>query len=196
MKRSIVSFLLSLSSFSGVILCFVLASQNIPFISLPNGFGVGDRDDFAFIIRNIGAIVILITLASMSIRFAKNSYSNNGGFTIAEIKPIESVAVPTYIGLFVIAIELSGVYIDGNIGIFSRVDIIHSLFLLLMFAFWVRFEKIFYFNPIWLLYGYRFYETKATDGNTYTLITKRKDAKGKLRLESLMRINNYTFMEV
>ena len=146
--------------------------------------------------RNIGAIAGLALLAFMSIRFAKNSYSNSGGFTIAEIKPIESVAVPTYVGLFVIAIELANLDINGAIGAISYNELVQTVFMVMLFIFWTRFEKIFYFNPVWLLYGYRFYEIKATDRNTYTLVSKRKDVKSKIKLESLMRINNYTYMEV
>ena len=79
---------------------------------------------------------------------------------------------------------------------FNMVDAVGVVTMLLLFIFWRKIERILYFNPIWLLLKFRFYEIKAEDGGTYTLITRRQDMKNTQYIDSLLRINNYTYMEI
>lgn len=102
----------------------------------------------------------------------------------SELKPIESTAMPVYIGLFVIALGLG----TDKLG---QAFIVLSVLLVL----WGLFERVFYFNPIWLFFGYRFYEVRTKHDNTFTLVTRRADLKGAMEFQDLRRINNYTYLE-
>jgi hypothetical protein len=177
----ITKILLSVSSFSGVLYFFVLANLDVNVKSITL-FGVTPFDNFA--IRQIAYIIIFSLFALLTLALTRRTFEVGDTLQVVEIKPIESVAVPTYIGLFVIAIGLNQVALP-----------ISLIILVVMFLFWVRLERIFYFNPIWLFFGYRFYEVKSDKENTYTLITKRDRLKGKQSLGNLRRLNNYTFLE-
>ncbi len=136
-------------------------------------------------VRNVFYILTFTIFAYITLRLTTYIYSNAETLTIQEEKPIESVAVPTYIGLFVIAIGLQE--LSQGVG---------YIVLVILFLFWRRLEKIFYFNPIWLFFGYRFYEVKSGKNNTYTLITKRSKLKGSYSLSKLRRLNDYTYLEI
>lgn len=151
-----------------------------------------------FVVRNIVCIFGIYGIAYISAYLAKRYFSNTGSFTIAEIKPLESVAVPTYIGLFVVSMGVASVDFDGRVVLpgLNMVDAVGIVTMSLLFIFWRKIERILYFNPIWLLLKFRFYEIKAEDGGTYTLITQREDMKNTRYMDSLLRINNYTYMEI
>lgn len=196
--KSVARMMLSISSFSGVLICYFLARGD----SMLMGWLVGmftKNEGLIYTLDKMLIIGLFIALAIVSIRFSIKYFSNTGGFNMLESRPLESVAIPTYVGLFVIAIEIAGMNINGEVySWLSFKDVSATILLLLLFILWRRIEKIIYFNPVWLVGGYRFYEIRAADGNSYTLITKRDDmkiAKEPIKLDSLIRINNYTFME-
>ena len=196
MMRSVSSLIMSLSSFSGVVLCYLLIRQDIPFVSWQL-IAYEPTPLLSFATRNAFCILFLMILAKFSVYLAKRYFSNTGGFSIIEIKALESIAVPTYIGLFVVSMSVAAANFDGSIVAGLKiVDAVGIIAMTLMFIFWRRIERILYFNPIWLILGFRFYEIKAADGNTYTLITWREDMKRRQRMDSLLRINNYTYMEI
>lgn len=180
MKAILIKLILSLSSFSGVLYFYIVMRQDIPFVSLQQLHINGDY----FLARNIFYLLIFGSFAFLSLVFTRKVFPAGETLIVNEEKPIESVAVPTYIGLFVITIGLSEIP-----------EATSWIILLVLFLFWTRLEKIFYFNPIWLFFGYRFYEVKSSNKNTYTLVTKRGRLKGKQSFENLRRINNYTFLE-
>lgn len=168
------NLLLSLSSYS-MVLVFYLACVDIPFVRL-------SLHPFAKVIT---LFVLAILLAVFCLWLIKTTIKTIDATEITRIRPIESVAMPTYIGLFVISLGITSLDVSIAIGV-----------LLILFIFWRFFEKVFYFNPIWGLFGYRFYEIETSGGNTMTLITKKPDLKHKEDLSNLKRINNYTFMEM
>lgn len=197
MKEYFSSLILSISSFSGVILCYLLIRQDIPYVSWEMT-GLSPNALVMFVVRNIVCIFGIYGIAYISAYLAKRYFSNTGSFTIAEIKPLESVAVPTYIGLFVVSMGVASVDFDGRVVLpgLNMVDAVGIVTMSLLFIFWRKIERILYFNPIWLLLKFRFYEIKAEDGGTYTLITQREDMKNTRYMDSLLRINNYTYMEI
>jgi hypothetical protein len=183
MKQIFTKLLLSLSSFSGVIYFYVVTRQDVPFIRMSQ-LHVHIQGSADFLLRNALYILVFGCFAFVTLLITKGAFKVSDTLEVAEEKPIESVAVPTYIALFVITIGLSAVSQATSLVV-----------LLILFLFWTRLEKIFYFNPIWLFFGFRFYEVKSQKNNTYTLVTKRDRLKGKQSFENLRRINNYTFLE-
>lgn len=181
MLKIITKLLLSFSSFSGVLYFFVVTNLD-DIIAKQAIFGIEMLSSTA--IRHVAYLVFFALFAFITLVVTKKVFKEGDSLEVIEIKPIESVAVPTYIGLFVIALGLNSIAIPTALVI-----------LIVLFMFWTRLEKIFYFNPIWLFFGYRFYEVKSSGDNTYTLITKRDRLKGQQDFTSLRRLNNYTFLE-
>lgn len=174
--------LLTLSSFSGVIYFFFVINQfDIPYIGLPS-FLKGNT--LGFITKNACAVVLLVLFSYLSLQLARRVFRSGETLDASELKPIESTAMPTYIGLFVIALGLGA-------------DKLGEAFIVLtvLLVLWGLFERVFYFNPLWLFFGYRFYEVHTRHDNTVTLVTKRTDLKGAMEFQNLRRINNYTYLE-
>ncbi|GHV07111.1 hypothetical protein AGMMS50229_13250 [Campylobacterota bacterium] len=181
-KFFLVSKILSLNSFSMAIV-FYLMSIKFNFVVYDNQIS----DTWLNIINFAILLLIMILFSWLSLCMAKNWIATNDTVIIKQIKPLESVAMPTYIGLFVI-----------SLGISSFDCIVAMEILSLLFIFWVFFERVFYFNPIWIFFCYRFYQIESEQGNSFTFITKRIDIKNRINIElhNLKRINNFTFLEV
>jgi len=180
--KIITKFVLTLSSFSGVVYFFVVINQfDIPYVSLP-GYAQGYTT--GFIIKNVAMAAALIGFSYVSLKLAQLVFKSGETLSATELKPIESTAMPTYIGLFVIALGLGADKLREAV-----------IVLVVLMVLWRLFERVFYFNPIWLFFGYRFYEVRTAHGNTFTLVTKRADLKGAMEFQNLRRINNYTYLE-
>jgi hypothetical protein len=180
--KLLTKLILTLSSFSGVLYFFVVINQSdIPYLELPSSL----RDHIAgFIIKNLFIVTVLVSFSYSSLKLAQLVFKSGETLDASEVKPIESTAMPTYIGLFVIALGLG-------------TDKLGEAFIVLtvLLVLWGLFERVFYFNPIWLFFGYRFYEVRTRHDNTFTLVTKRADLKGAMEFQNLRRINNYTYLE-
>lgn len=173
--------LLSVSSFSGVLYFFVVTNFDDE-VRTFSPYGIELLS--IFWLRHLLYVLFFGIFALITLMVTKRTFSPGETLQAVELKPIESVAVPTYIGLFVIALGLSSMPAGTA-----------CIIILILFLFWTRLEKIFYFNPIWLFFGYRFYEVKSGRDNTYTLITKKDRLKGKQNFANLRRLNNYTYLE-
>jgi len=181
LKLFIVYRIMTLSSFFGVLAFYLIASEGakqIIFQLIPAGFQI-------FWLWIVLVIVVFGALSRLSLTLAHNVFPNGNTLQAEEIKPIENVAMPTYIGMFVIALEVSGsLNTERSLAI-----------LVLLLVLWGLFERVFYFNPVWLLFRYRFYEVRSGDGNTFTIISRRKDLKGAHDFSNLRKINEYTYLE-
>lgn len=142
-------------------------------------------------ISMFGAILALATLfiallfLAYVVTAAIKKWSIRDKAQVVAITPIENNLTPTYIGLFVIALSINMLNVGASLVI-----------LLLLFVWWTLFERTSYFNPLWLILGWHFYEITCDTGITVFLITKQKDCKQPSNITNLRRINNYTFMEV
>lgn len=90
--------------------------------------------------------------------------------------------LPTYLGYFFVAL-----------GIEDRSTLFWVYFIIFVFSFG---SQILYFNPLFLIFGYKFYYISVENGMKLFIITKRNIKSDKeLSFENLKRINNYTFIE-
>lgn len=172
---------MTLSSFFGVCLFYLVASEE------PRKYLIQYLPSF---LQNVWmwtllVVLLFLLLSWLSLQLACKTFPNGNTLDAEQIKPIENIAMPTYIGMFVIALEISG---SLNV---ERSAIV--LFLLLIL--WGLFERVFYFNPVWLIFKYRFYEVKSEAGNTFTVISKQKNLKGARSFSNLRKINEYTYLE-
>lgn len=184
MKNILFKFLFSLSSFSGVLM-FLLINRNInlPIISTPEIINL--NYEFLLVSKFVFVFLTVIFFAWIVLFLGKKYLGVEGSIEkIEKIKPLEGQFLPVYIGLFVIALSFN----DG----FS----IQAIFLIfVLFILWLCFEAVAYFNPFFILLGYRFYEIETEDKITSIIITKRKDVKRIKEFKNLTRLNNFTFLE-
>ena len=179
LKLFLVYRIMTLSSFFGVIVFYLVASKSLEayYPKLPIFF-------HNIWVASIFVVLIFGLLSWLSL-LACRIFPSGNTMQSEEIKPIENIAMPTYIGLFVIALEIGGSLSTER----------SAIVLLILFVLWWLFERVFYFNPVWLLFGYRFYEAKTAEGNTFTVISKSKNLKGQCSFNNLKKINEYTYME-
>lgn len=181
MKQRLLHFLFSLSSFSGI-LVFLAISKKIKLSDLSFIPNIDSRINSAW---NCGLILLIAFLFALFVLWLCENYLPKiDTLKVSEIKPVEGVFLPVYIGLFVIALELGDSLTTET-----------TFLVLFLFILWIYFESVSYFNPFFLFFRYRFYEVKSENNISFVLITKQKDLKKITTLESLIRINNFTFME-
>lgn len=184
-KVWIIPFMLSLSSFLGIILfLFIWKKIDIPWICLSNTFLSFLNWDYIYV-KYLFFLAFVVGFTYISIILAKKNLQAWDNIEVKEIKPIEWTFLPVYIWLFVIALSFN----DKNLTI-------ETIFLvIILFVFWLKLDSVSYFNPFLLFFGYRFYEIKSDKTTTFTLITRRKDLKNISSLSDLISINNFTFLE-
>lgn len=187
MKQVFFKFLFSVSSFSWVLLfLFINNKSNIPVIELEKF--IWDYNVMIFEFLKYLFILILVVLFSkfilfLSIKFLKE-WENWETAEISKIKPVEWVFLPIYIGLFVIALS------------FTDITWVDSYFLIwVLFIFWLWFENVSYFNPFFIFLWYSFYEIETKDWITVMLILKKSSLKKIEKVDNLIRINDFTFLQ-
>jgi len=120
--------------------------------------------------------LLIARLPLLLTRFLGTDYIDS----VSGQKPAEVMYVPVYLGYFFIALSIS------QFSIFLCVASILLIF--------VWFSQHLYFNILWVVMGYRYYEINNASSQ-YLLITKRQDWKGETKGLTVRRINNYTFIE-
>lgn len=90
--------------------------------------------------------------------------------------------MPTYMGYFFVALSINNE---------NTLICVGTILIVLLY-----FSKSIYFNPLFCLFGYTFYNLKMNNGIEIVVITKRpiKSADG-LSFNSLKRINDYTYID-
>lgn len=178
----VVSRIMTLSAFFGVIVFWLVSGGVVEAIYIHLHIPDSPRN-FWIAVGVVAAV--FAGLSRLSLWLAGRAFANGNTLNTTEIKPIENIAIPTYIGMFVIALEIGG-----------SLDLRHSLaILVLLLVLWWLFERVFYFNPMWLFFGFRFYEAKTKKGNTFTVISARRNLKGACEFTDLRKINEYTYLE-
>ncbi len=176
MKEFLLINFLCIASFSGFVCLFLIKSGIVFLEDIPRFPGIVDIP-WAYMVY----LAVPLILAYLSVFFLKKM-SQDDSLKVEgnEIVPVEGNFLPTYIGMYVIALSLP-VNVNG---------ILITLFL---FILWFRIGTVAYFNPFLSLLGYRYYAVKSTGNKTITIITKEKDIKQASEIKNLVRINNYTF---
>ena len=102
--------------------------------------------------------------------------------TIINIEYANNSFLPSYLGYFFVAL---------GVGSYETLAFVFSVLFLFTFL-----SQALYFNPLFLLYGYKFYNIRTKNGVTLFLIS-RHDYKrpGDIEIARARRVNNYTFIE-
>ncbi|CEN28079.1 MAG: hypothetical protein L0F95_05050 [Lactococcus sp.] len=173
-------------SISSYYLTIVLLLMPIDFTNItPFAFLTIENATLRMVTKAVFLMSLGMVFALVLLKLITRNHSDN--IEIRIIKPLESSVIPTYIGLFVIILN------DLELNIKT------TLILVLLFMLWTLFERNYYFNIFWAMWGYRFYEAEDINGNIITLISKTKDMKNtnkSRKIDNLARVNNFTFIEV
>jgi hypothetical protein len=124
-----------------------------------------------------------IILTGLSIFLSK--FLGKDGFKTGEVVAIEHANnsfLPSYLGYFFVAL---------SIGNWETLIFIYGVLFVFTFL-----SQALYFNPLFLLFGFEFYNIKTKSGATIFLISReRYKTPSDIVINKAYRINNYTFIE-
>lgn len=106
--------------------------------------------------------------------------SADGGFSNVELA--NDNYMPSYLGYFFVALSINDTCV---------LLVVFCILLVFLLC-----SQNLYYNPLFLLYGYKFYYVTTKSGMRVFIISKReiKEADG-LKFSNLRRINNFTFID-
>lgn len=127
------------------------------------------------------AVPIFLTLTSIAL----SSRLGKDEFKVGECLNIEyanNSFLPSYLGYFFVALSV------GNCE-----TLIFVYLLLFIFTF---LSQALYFNPLFLIFGFEFYNITTRNGTTIFLISRSKYKKtNEVMIPLVFRINDYTYIE-
>lgn len=172
--------LLAISSTLPMISVYFI-KENINVLSyLP--FSINIDINISFAIYTILPIFIakLIILAPRKF-LSKDSIVND---KIIDVEYANNSFLPSYLGYFFVALS-----IPRGKALFCIIYMIVVVFVYL--------SQSSYFNPLFMFFGYKFYNIKKANGIKIFIITKRKIKNtDNLKFENLLRINDFSFIEI
>lgn len=131
-----------------------------------------------FIYMLIPVIVSFICLWSS--RFLSKDSIDGGTLDVEEAN---SSYLPSYLGYFFVALSIN-----------DKGTLFYVFILLFLFTYH---SQTLYFNPMFLIFGFKFYYISLENGMKIFIITKREIATTvSLKFSNLRRINNFTFIDV
>lgn len=103
--------------------------------------------------------------------------------SLSAVEPANDTYLPSYLGYFFVALSTS--------------DVPHFLFVFGIIYIFVLFSRAGHFNPVYFLFGYKYYYAIDKDNAKILIITKRamKNAKQEA-FDKMRRINDFTFIEI
>ena len=131
----------------------------------------------------IAYAIIPIFLTWVSLKLSK--FLGRDEFKSGEVESIEHANnsfLPSYLGYFFVALSISD---------WTALAFVYGMLFVFTFL-----SQALYFNPLFLIFGYEFYNIKTASGTTIFLISKDRYKKpGAVSISSARRINDYTFIE-
>lgn len=126
-------------------------------------------------------VPILLTGLSilLSSRLGKDEFKMG---TIQSIEHANNSFLPSYLGYFFVAL---------SVGNWETLCFVYGVLFLFTFL-----SQALYFNPLFLIFGYEFYNIKTKNGTAIFLISRHQYKKpDEIDISVAYRINNYTFIE-
>lgn len=127
------------------------------------------------------AIPLLLTRLSLYLsKFLGKDEFKRG--EVCSIEHANNSFLPSYLGYFFVALSIS----DWNTLFF-----VYGILFVFTFL-----SQALYFNPLFLIFGYEFYNVRTVSGTTIFLISRKRYKNPSLvEISSALRINDYTFVE-
>jgi hypothetical protein len=119
-------------------------------------------------------------LSALSLLFLWLKSGNDNLATCKELEEADSSFLPVYLGYFFIGLSVDSLQ--------------HLIFVYVIIFSFTCLAQMKYFNPVYLLFGYRYYNIETIKGEKVFLIAKKglRNAKD-ANFERLRRINNITY---
>lgn len=132
---------------------------------------------------NLLLLIVPVALTFLSImlssRLGKDSFERG---EITSIEYANNSFLPSYLGYFFVALSVPN--IETLVFVYS---------ILFVFTF---FSQALYFNPLFLLFGFKFYNVTTVAGTVIFLISRHEyRAPSEVEIRVARRINGYTFLE-
>jgi len=127
------------------------------------------------------AVPVLLTGLSilLSDRLGKDEFKKG---SVESIEHANNSFLPSYLGYFFVALSISG---------WEALWFVYVILLVFTFL-----SQALYFNPLFLVFGYEFYNIKTKNGTAIFLISRHKYKKpDEIDIAVAHRINDYTFIE-
>jgi hypothetical protein len=126
-------------------------------------------------------VPIILTYISLYIsKFLGNSNITKGSIT--EVENANNAFLPSYLGYFFVALSVN-----------NYETLIFVFAILFVFTF---LSQTLYFNPLFLIFGYHFYNISTNNKAKLFVITKNEINKiDDVEFTQLKRINNFTFID-
>jgi hypothetical protein len=128
---------------------------------------------------------LLIPLLSTKLSIVLSSRLGRDAFKQGEIASIEHANnsfLPSYLGYFFVAL---------SIGNWETLAFVYGMLFVFTFL-----SQALYFNPLFLIFGYEFYNITTKNGTAIFLISRHRYKKpDEAVISTAFRINNYTFIE-
>lgn len=126
-------------------------------------------------------VPIILTWASLQLsrllpvdEFAKNE--------IVEIDHANNSFLPSYLGYFFVALSIPN---------WETLYFVYGILFIFTFL-----SQALYFNPLFLIFGYEFYNVRTRSGTAFFLISRESYKRpGDIKIDVASRINDYTFIE-
>jgi len=134
-------------------------------------------------ISYIAYMLVPIMLTGLSIllssKLGKDSFKSG---EIASIEHANNSFLPSYLGYFFVAL---------SVGNWESLAFVYSVLFVFTFL-----SQALYFNPLFLLFGFEFYNITTKNGAAIFLISQQRyKTPAEIDISSAHRINNYTFIE-
>lgn len=101
---------------------------------------------------------------------------------IVSIEYANNSFLPSYLGYFFVAL---------SVGSWESLWFVYGILFIFTFL-----SQALYFNPLFLIFGYTFYNVRTINGTVIFLISRHKyKTPGDIEISSAFRINDYTFIE-
>lgn len=127
--------------------------------------------------------LVPVILTFISLRVSKYlGHSNIKKGSITEIENVNNAFLPSYLGYFFVALSIND---------FQTLIFVFCLIFIFTFV-----SQTLYFNPIFLIFGYKFYNVCTNNKSKLFIITKNEVTNiEELEFNNLKRINNFTFID-
>jgi hypothetical protein len=130
-------------------------------------------------------LYFLIPVLSTGASILLSSRLGEDTFKLGEVESIEHANnsfLPSYLGYFFVALSIEN---------WETLWFVYSVLFIFTFL-----SQALYFNPLFLLFGYEFYNIKTKNGTAIFLISRHKYKRpDEIEIPNAYRINNYTFIE-
>jgi hypothetical protein len=128
-------------------------------------------------------LLIPVSLTGLSILLS--SLLGKDEFRKGDVDSIEHANnsfLPSYLGYFFVALSIGG---------WEALCFVYGVLFIFTFL-----SQALYFNPLFLVFGYEFYNIRTKNGTVIFLISREKYKKpDDVEIFEARRINNYTFIE-